>query len=236
MLSQVISGQTLPLTADTVLSLLPWALAMAAGGLGMVQGPSPDTAMSTDAAMVRAVQQGDATAYRGLVEKYQQRIYHVIYGMVRNREDARDLTQDTFVKAFRNLDGFRADARFYTWLYRIAMNVTIDFTRRRARAPVATGAEEDVGERDANRGIADRTRDDNPVRDLERKQLHTAILDAIGALPESHRQVVLLREVEGLSYKEIADVLDIKEGTVMSRLFYARKKLQEALGPLHDGP
>ncbi len=230
-----------PMGVDGLLALVPWALAMAAGGLGMVDGPVPakggaggsegpdGESMSTDKQMIRAVKAGDATAYRGLVEKYQQRIYHVIYGMVRNQEDARDLTQDTFVKAFRNLEGFREDARFYTWVYRIAMNLTIDFTRRRARAPVSAGAEADVAERDADRGIEDTRRDDSPRKQLERKQLHTAILDAIESLPEVHRQVVLLREVEGLSYKEIAEVLEIKEGTVMSRLFYARRKLQEQL-------
>lgn len=217
-------------SVDTLLRLLPWALLAAAGGLGMVDGPRPsDDGMTTDLDMVRAVKAGDATAYRGLVEKYQQRIYHVIYGMVRNQEDARDLTQDAFIKAFRSLDRFREDSRFYTWLYRIAMNVTIDFTRRRARAPVSSGADEDVAVRDADRGIEDTRRDESPGRQLERKQLHTAILDAIETLPETHRQVILLREVEGLSYKEIAEILEIKEGTVMSRLFYARKKLQEML-------
>jgi len=221
---------------DTLLSLLPWALAVAAGGLGMVDGPRPgDQSMSTDLDLVRAVKAGDATAYRGLVEKYQQRIYHVVYGMVRNQEDARDLTQDAFIKAFRNLERFREDSRFYTWLYRIAMNVTIDFTRRRARAPVSAGAEEDVAVRDADRGIEDARRDDGPGRQLERKELHTAILDAIEQLPDTHRQVILLREVEGLAYKEIAEVLEIKEGTVMSRLFYARKKLQEMLSSHADG-
>lgn len=225
-------------SVDTLLRLLPWALAVAAGGLGMVDGPRPvkdDDSMSTDLALVRAVKGGDATAYRGLVEKYQQRIYHVIYGMVRNQEDARDLTQDAFIKAFRNLERFREDSRFYTWLYRIAMNVTIDFTRRRARAPVSAGAEEDVAVRDADRGIEDTHRNDGPGKQLERKQLHTAILDAIEQLPDTHRQVILLREVEGLSYKEIAEVLEVKEGTVMSRLFYARKKLQEMLSSHADG-
>lgn len=217
-----------------VSSWLPWAVSLAVGGLGMVAGPSPGEAEMSDQDMVRAVLAGDAHAYRGLVEKYQQRVYHVVFGMVRNREDARDLTQEAFIKAFRNLEGFRQDSRFYTWLYRIAMNVTIDFTRRRARAPVGAGAEEDVAVRDADRGIADARRDDSPRKQLERKELHGAILEAIGQLPEGHRQAILLREVEGLSYKEIADVLEIKEGTVMSRLFYARRKLQEMLVEFSD--
>ena len=198
-------------------------------GLGMVRGPlAADAPMTTDAEMVEAVQAGDATAYRGLVEKYQGRIYSVIYGMVRNREDATDLTQETFVKAFKNIKGFRAEAKFYTWVYRIGMNLTIDFIRRRKRSPIA-GADETIATRDADGGIDAAHTFHSPSKALERKQLYKAIMDALEQLPEAHKQVILLREVEGLSYREIADVLDIAEGTVMSRLFYARKKLQAML-------
>jgi RNA polymerase sigma-70 factor (ECF subfamily) len=197
--------------------------------LGMVRGPVPeDDAMSTDAALVDAVRAGDATAYRGLVEKYQGRVYNVIYGLVRNREDAQELTQETFVKAYRNLHGFRSDSRFYTWVYRIAMNLAIDFTRRRKRAPIS-GTDEDIGVRDSRGEIADVHHIDSPRKALERKQLHRAIMDALDQLPEQQKQVILLREIEGLSYREIAEVLDLVEGTVMSRLFYARKKLQKVL-------
>lgn len=212
---------------ETLVELASVSWIFAGALFGMVS--SRGGAMETDAEMVEAVQAGDATAYRGLVEKYQGRIYAVMYGMVRNREDARDLTQEAFVKAYRNLHGFRADSRFYTWLYRIAMNLAIDFVRRRGRAPVSAGAEEDVTLRDASRGIEDADRIDGPRRELERKRLYGAIMDAVDELPENQKQVILLREVEGLSYKEIAEVLDIAEGTVMSRLFYARKKLQARL-------
>jgi RNA polymerase sigma-70 factor (ECF subfamily) len=197
--------------------------------LGMVRGPVPGAGeMTTDAEMVEAVREGDATAYRGLVEKYQGRVYNVIYGMVRNREDARELTQETFVKAYRNLHGFRSDARFYTWIYRIAMNLSIDFTRRRKRAPVS-GLEEDIATRDAEGSISEVHHADSPRRTLERKQLYKSIMNALDELPEQQKQVILLREIEGLSYREIADVLGVAEGTVMSRLFYARKKLQKLL-------
>ena len=195
-------------------------------------GEGSDEQMDTDAAMVEAVQAGDATAYRGLVEKYQDRVYHVIYGMVRNQEDAKDLTQETFVKAYRNLGSFRKDSRFYTWTYRIAMNVAIDFLRRRKRSPISS-FEDEVAARDEDGGIAEIHRSESPSKALQRKQLYTHIMDEIEKLPENQRQVVLLREVEGLSYREIAGILDIAEGTVMSRLFYARKKLQAALAHLH---
>lgn len=184
-----------------------------------------------DLALVLAVRNGDTTAYRGLVERYQTRVFHLVFGMVRNREDARDLTQEAFVKAYRNLHAFRDESRFYTWLYRIAMNVTIDFVRRRAKAPVA-GADEDVAVREPDGAVAEIHHAESPRRAYERKELHDAILAAVEQLPEDQRQVVLLREIEGLSYKEIAEIVGVPEGTVMSRLFYARKKLQAALAPL----
>lgn len=185
-----------------------------------------------DLEMVRAVLEGDATAYRELVEKYQNRVYGMVYGMLRNREDARDIAQEAFVKAYRNLGSFRMDSSFYTWLYRIAMNLAIDHTRKRKRQ-ATTGFDDAIAARDEDGGIAEVHHGDNPGRQLERKQLYAQIMDALEKLPEDQKQVILLRELEGLSYKEIADVMDIPEGTVMSRLFYARKKLQKMLSAHH---
>ncbi|MBX2797428.1 MAG: sigma-70 family RNA polymerase sigma factor [Myxococcales bacterium] len=186
-----------------------------------------------DVEMLRAVLQGDGTAYRGLVEKYQNRVYSMVYGMLRNREDARDVTQEAFVKAYRNLESFRLEASFYTWLYRIAMNLAIDLTRKRKRRENA-GFDEEIATRDEDGGIAEVHQSDSPSRALERKQLFQQIMTAMEGLPDDQRQVILLREMEGLSYKEIAEVMEIPEGTVMSRLFYARKKLQKLLSD--DGP
>jgi RNA polymerase sigma-70 factor (ECF subfamily) len=181
-----------------------------------------------DAELLRAVLAGDTTAYRGLVEKYQGRVYAMVYGMLRNREDARDVTQEAFVKAYHNLDGFRLDSSFYTWLYRIAMNLAIDLVRKRKRQK-QTSFEDGIATKDEDGGIAEHHHEDGPRRALERKQLYARIMDALEQLPEDQKQVVLLRELEGLSYKEIAEVMEIPEGTVMSRLFYARKKLQKLL-------
>lgn len=182
-----------------------------------------------DAAMVKAVLEGDGTAYRGLVEKYQNRVYQLTYGVVRNKEDARDLTQEAFVKAYNNLSSFRLEASFYTWLYRIAMNLGIDFVRKRKRRKTSPGFEEDIATRDDDGGIADAHHIESPSRSLERKQLYRKIMDCLEKLPEDQKQVILLRELEGLSYREISDVMGIPEGTVMSRLFYARKKMQGML-------
>ena len=186
-----------------------------------------------DLEMLEAVQAGDATAYRGLVEKYQTRVYSVVYGMLRNREDARDVTQEAFVKAYKNIGSFRIEASFYTWLYRIAMNLAIDHIRKRKRRETV-GFDETIAQRDDGGDIADVHHDDSPARTLERKQLYDRIMDAMDLLPADQKQVILLRELEGLSYKEISDVMEIPEGTVMSRLFYARKKLQKMLA--EDGP
>lgn len=216
------------------LSLLPLLLAAAQGGSDDEADPAdPPTVDSPDHELVRAVLDGDATAYRGLVERYQGRLYNVIYGMVRNREDARDLTQDAFVKAYKNLGRFRFGSSFYTWICRIGMNVAIDHLRKQK---VRKAQEFDDGIATKGQGgvISLAHHRNDPRKELHRKQIHARILAALDDLPDEQRQVVVLREMEGLSYKEIAEVMDIPEGTVMSRLYYARKKLQAALKEIHS--
>lgn len=186
-----------------------------------------------DAELLRAVLAGDTTAYRGLVEKYQGRVYAMVYGMLRNREDARDTTQEAFVKAYNSLEKFRLESSFYTWLYRIAMNLSIDLIRKRKRRKT-TSFDEAIASRDGDGGISEVHHGDSPSKSLERKQLYGRIMEALDTLPEDQKQAVLLRELEGLSYREISEVMDIPEGTVMSRLFYARKKLQAILS--EDAP
>ena len=197
----------------------------------MSQGAASEQVSSgreADAELLRAVLDGDPAAYRGLVEKYQGRVYAMVFGMVRNREDARDITQEAFVKAYRNLKSFRLESSFYTWLYRIAMNLAIDHTRKKKRQGT-TSFDEAVAARDEDGGIAEVHHGDSPRKALERKQLYAVIMEALDQLPEEQKQIILLREVQGLAYKEIADVMEIPEGTVMSRLYYARKKLQKLL-------
>ncbi len=181
-----------------------------------------------DAEMVRLTLAGDSLAYQGLVEKYQERVYHLVYGMIRNREDAADIAQDAFVKAHRALASFRVESTFYTWLYRIAHNLVVDLIRKRRRA-AEVGFDDAVAARDDEGGILDLHSADGPGRIADRREVHTAVMAALQQLPDDQREVVLLREVEELSYKEIADAMDIPEGTVMSRLFYARRKLQKIL-------
>lgn len=219
-------GDLLSLGGLVLSALAAWPL------LATATGGDPD--WEPDHELVRATLAGDAYAYKGLVERYQSRIYGVCYGMVRNPEDARDLAQDTFVKAHQNLERFRFGASFYTWLCRIAMNVSIDFLRRQ-KVRRAEAFDEGIAAKDSDGVISFAHHAQSPSRALERSRLKARIEAALAELPEEQRQIIILREVDGLAYKEIAEVLDIPEGTVMSRLFYARKKLQAALRDEHGG-
>lgn len=181
-----------------------------------------------DREMIQAIRAGNPDAYRGLVEKYQNRVYPMVYGMVRNREDASDITQDAFVKAYHSLPKFRLESSFYTWLYRIAMNLAIDFLRKSKRRGEGL-FDDEVATKSEDGTIAERHTHEGPAKSLERKQLMGAIMAALEQLPTDQKQVILLRELEGLSYQEIAEIVGIPQGTVMSRLFYARKKLQSLL-------
>jgi len=189
-----------------------------------------ESARELDREVVEAVRAGDPTAYRGLVERYQGRVYALMCGMVRDREEARDLTQEVFIKAYNNLARFRLESSFYTWLYRIAMNLAIDHLRKFSKRKTSE-YDDGIASRDGDGGFAEGHRVGNPGRSLERKQLNQTIMDALDKLSPDHREVILLREVEGLSYREISEALEIPEGTVMSRLYYARRKLQQLLKP-----
>lgn len=175
-------------------------------------GPRP-----ADGELVAQARKGDAEAFRVLVERYQGRAYSIAYGVVGHREDALDIVQEAFLKAFRMLGGFRGESGFYTWFYRILVNLAIDF-RRKVR-PVLLEAPDRLGDARAS----------NPVEEVHRGELRAAITAAIAALPPEQQAVIVLREIEGLSYAEIAEVEQVPIGTVMSRLFYARRKLQAAL-------
>jgi RNA polymerase sigma-70 factor (ECF subfamily) len=188
---------------------------------------------ATDSELVTRVLGGDKNAYRPLVERYQNRIHALVYGMLRDAEEARDITQNAFIKAYQNLASFRIESSFYTWLYRIAMNLAIDQCRMVKRRRTSS-FEESSASRDDDGQILELHHTDSPHKALQRKQTQERIFAAMEDLTEEQREVVLLREVEGLSYKEIAEAMGIPEGTVMSRLFYARKKLQTSLTALTE--
>ncbi len=184
--------------------------------------------------LVRRTVEGDQDAFRVLVERYQDRVVSVVTGMLHDRESALDVTQETFIKAYRSIEGFKGDASFYTWIYRIAVNLAIDHQRREKRRPTSesmrAGARSDAA---AAESLLDRLADDRPAGDPFRAtrdtELRECVQRAVADLTADHRAVILLREVEGLSYEEISQVMQCSKGTVMSRLHYARKKLQADL-------
>lgn len=182
--------------------------------------------------LVGLASQGDEEAFGQVVKLYYHRVYRVIYQVVRHAEDARELAQSAWVKAWRRLGNYRGDARFYTWIYRIAVNTALDFLRKRGRwkevplePVVGEGGDQLVLER--QRELADGS---NPGDELQRKEVRQAFEKGLASLSPGHRAVLVLREVQGMSYDEIARVMKTRKGTVMSRLFYARKAMQTALG------
>ena len=187
-----------------------------------------------DLTLVERVRTGDQRAFKLLVERYQRKVFSVALGMLKDKEEARDVAQEAFVKVYRYLDHFKGDASFYTWLYRIVMNLAIDHLRRKKKV---TEFDETVRKDDA---LADgaslpQSAHENPSKAIARKELTDKLHAALAELPEYHRAVIVLREVEGLSYEEMAKILKVPKGTIMSRLFHARRKMQERLVPYLDG-
>ena len=185
-----------------------------------------------DADLVRQAAEGDRDAFRELFERYQRRVLSVVMGMLHDREAALDVTQETFIKAYRSIDRFKGEASFYTWIYRIAVNLAIDWQRREWRRPMAAPTRSPSGdgpEEDAIDRIGDETPGNDPFLATRDRQLRERVREAIEELTPDHKAVILLREVEGLSYDEISRAMQCSIGTVMSRLHYARKKLQKRL-------
>lgn len=182
-----------------------------------------------DLELVNKAKDGDRRAFGRLVETYQRRVYALAYGILRNREDAWDAAQEAFVKAYKNLDKFEGQASFYTWIYRITYNVAIDGLRSRNRKEVAdlpeTRMVDEALRRAGHGGSGD------PDKETHRRELKVVLSKAMNRLSEKHRAIIVLREIEGLTYEEMAEVLDVSKGTVMSRLFHARKNLQSLMQP-----
>ena len=182
-------------------------------------------------AVVRAVLNGDVNAFEMLVREYEKNVYNLALRMVGNSEDAADMSQEAFIKAYNSLNSFRGDSKFSVWLYRIVSNVCLDFIRSRKRKQtVSLSVEDDNGE-DVELDIADDTQ--SPERLMDKQLTRDAVRRGLASLPPGQRQILLLREIQGLSYDEIAEVLNVEAGTVKSRIFRARKKLSAFL--LEDG-
>lgn len=181
--------------------------------------------------LVRRAKRGDEKAFRTLMERYRRKVYSIAYGMVHNPEAAYDISQEVFIKVYRYLGSFQGSSSFYTWLYRISVNLSIDWLRKQGRRDLVD-FDDTLLRREpdgAEAMVVPTLQDSDPLKALGRKELRDQIARAFESLSEKHRAVLLLREVEGLSYDEIARALKIHKGTVMSRLHHARRNLQRAL-------
>jgi RNA polymerase sigma-70 factor (ECF subfamily) len=185
--------------------------------------------------LVKKAQAGDAAAFDELVSRFRNRVYGMIYNMVHNEQDAWDLAQDSFLKAWKSIGRFRGQSSFYTWIYRIVMNVTIDWLRRKQVKGAGAEFNDEIQVKEID--PASRTvphADALPHERMEHAEIGRRIEAAIGQLSPEHRAVILMKEIEGMQYHEIADSLGCSIGTVMSRLFYARKKLQNLLRDVYE--
>ena len=183
-----------------------------------------------DFRLVERAQRGDLGSYDELVTRHRGKIFAMIRNMIHQEADAWDLSQEVFIKAWQALPRFEAKAKFSTWLYRIAHNVVYDWTRKR-RIDSAGELNDEIFERERidSSSMTTPSGGDTPDETMSRGELRVKIEAALAKLSEDHREVVVLKDVQGLSYKEIADVMACSIGTVMSRLFYARQKLQTML-------
>ena len=189
---------------------------------------SEPTAPVEETDLVKRARKGDLTAYDELVRRYQERIYATVYHMTANHEDANDLAQEAFIKAFQALKSFKGGSSFYTWVYRIAVNKTINFLKQRKnRGQMSLDDLDFNAEHDPD--LVALISDKTPRREVGLAELQEKLNAAMQKLSEPHRLAVTLHDVQGLSHEEIAKIMDCNVGTVRSRLFYARQQLQAYL-------
>jgi RNA polymerase sigma factor RpoE len=191
-------------------------------------GPTATPAPAEEMDLVKRARKGDLGAYDELVRRYQERVYATVYHMTANHEDANDLAQEAFIKAFQALRSFKGGSSFYTWVYRIAVNKTINFLKqRKSRAQMSLDDLDFNAEHDPD--LVALISEKTPRREVALAELQEKLNAAMQKLSEPHRLVVTLHDVQGLSHEEIAKIMDCNIGTVRSRLFYARQQLQAYL-------
>ncbi len=186
--------------------------------------------------LIQRCRDGDRRAFEILVKRYQRRVFGIAFGIVRDTEEAADVAQEAFYRAYKNIAGFKGNSSFYTWIYRITVNLAFDLAKRRARTQTVEHDEMRRGNEEQSDWRALQPDVENPDRALVSKELAERVSEAMARLSETHRAVLVLREIEGLTYEEIARVMNSSQGTVMSRLFHARKNMQKMLhGYLRNG-
>ena len=182
-----------------------------------------------DRALVEQAQKGDRAAFRKLVERHQRRAFAIAIGLVRDENDARDIVQEAFLRVYRSLGRFKGGSSFFTWLYRIVPNLAIDLMRKPARREAELCENPNISENAEAFPFLARIDGADPLDMVRRREIAERIQTALDALPSYHRAVIIMREVEGMSYQEMAEAMEVSKGTIMSRLFHARQKLQRAL-------
>jgi RNA polymerase sigma-70 factor, ECF subfamily len=198
-----------------------------------------------DRALITQAQGGDTAAFRRLVERHQRRAFAIALSLVRDENDARELVQDAFLRVFKGLNTFQGGSSFFTWLYRIITNLSIDLIRKPGSKTTDLDESRLEVEEDQEALFPFLSRVDgaDPIDVVRRREIAVRLQQALEALPPYHRGVIVMREIEGLSYEEMAQAMGVSKGTIMSRLFHARQKLQRALadcyeeqiGPVSDG-
>jgi len=184
--------------------------------------------VNPDIALVARTQAGDAGAFDELVVKYTPRLYGLVYNMTSNHEDANDLLQDVFSKAFRSIKGFRGKSSFYTWIHSIAVNMTINFLKKRGRRFQMSLDDVDLNIQN-DKEFIELTASSSPVREADLGELQQKLNEAMLKLSPEHRAVVSMFDIQGMPHAEISKILGTSEGTVRSRLFYAHRQLQAYL-------
>ena len=185
--------------------------------------------------LVKRCQAGDTEAFDELVTRYRTRVFSMIYNMVHSEQDAWDLAQDSFLKAWKSIGRFRGQSSFYTWIYRIVMNVTIDWLRKKKIKGGDAEFDDAIQLREIDPASKTVPKTEAlPHQLMERDEIRARIDNAIGQLSAEHRAVILMKEIDDMQYHEIAETLGCSIGTVMSRLFYARKKLQNLLRDVYE--
>ncbi|HVU35116.1 MAG TPA: sigma-70 family RNA polymerase sigma factor [Opitutaceae bacterium] len=200
-------------------------------GKTLVASPERRLEADVDLEVVRRVQAGDVAAFDVLIRKYRERLYGIVYNLTSNREDAADLTQDAFIKAFQSIHRFSGHSSFFTWLYRIAVNSAVSHLRKTRLRAFFSLERVDSEEPVAREIVAALTDKGGGEREAYVRELQEKLNDAMQKLSIKHRTVVTLFEIDGLSHQEIAEIMDCSVGTVRSRLHYAKQLLQSELQP-----
>lgn len=196
-----------------------------------MDGPRTDE----DSQLVARTQEGDPAAFDELVVKYTPRLYGLIYNMTSNHEDTNDLLQDVFSKAYKSIRGFRGKSSFYTWIHSIAVNMTLNFLKKRGRRFNLSLDDVDASVQN-DKEFLELTQTSSPVREADLSELQRRLNEAMQKLSDEHRAVVTMFHIQGMPHAEISKILNVSEGTVRSRLFYANRQLQNYLEEFRKNP